>query len=164
MQVAYVNIDLVKNGITEALCVAKKGYKTIRGRIKNGIFKSSGLYKDAIQIFDYDYSMSFMLSLVIMFEPDVDELIDLMNYCLKNKLYFTADTIKTEIECRDGDFETCRLKRIEGLAAYLWFMKALGIQNVPAIILSRTDNVVGIIGDNVDKFLFVKPSKYWTEQ
>lgn len=108
--------------------------------------------------------MSFMLSLVIMFEPDVDELIDLMNYCLKNKLYFTADTIKTEIECRDGDFETCRLKRIEGLAAYLWFMKARGIQNVPTIILSRTDNVVGIIGDNVDKFLFVKPSKYWTEQ
>ena len=104
MQVAYVNIDLVKNGITEALHVAKKGYKTIRGRIKNGIFKSSGLYKDAIQIFDYDYSMSFMLSLVIMFEPDVDELIDLMHYCLKNKLYFTADTIKTEIECRDGTY------------------------------------------------------------
>lgn len=36
MQVAYVNIDLVKNGITEALCVAKKATKQFVEELKTG--------------------------------------------------------------------------------------------------------------------------------
>lgn len=159
MQIAYINIDLVKVGITEALGVAKARYKTLKGRLHNGIFKSRSLYKETVETFDYEYSMSFMLTLITLFEPDKHKLIELHDFCVENKLFYTAGTIATELDCREERFDEGRMKRLESLSAYLWFLKARGVQNVPSVIISSKDSTVGVMGENVKKFLFLKTSE-----